>query len=284
MIINFLIIIQHKKMEINTKKVNQIISKSKLPDADYVCNPYVGCPHKCIYCYAEFMKRFVQNSNEWGNFIYIKEFDKVNKNQIKKGQTVLFSSVTDPYNPFEHKYQATRKALSQLIGTDSHVEILTKSSLVIRDIDILKKFSDISVGISMNTLDDSFRKKTEPGASSISQRLEALKELKNNDISTYLFISPIFPEITNCKEIIDSVYNTVDYICFENLNLRGNYKNRVMELIKDSYLDLTDLYNDIFIKKDNSYWEKLKEKIELYCNSVNVKYKTYFYHDKIKKR
>lgn len=271
-------------MEINTKKVEQIITKSKLPDADYVCNPYIGCPHKCIYCYAEFMKKFIKASNEWGDFIYIKEFDKINKNQLKKGQTVLLSSVTDPYNPFENKYLATRKILKQLLGTDSHVEILTKSSLVIRDIDILKQFSDLSVGISMNTLDDSFRKKIELGASNIEKRLEALKELKRNNIKTYLFISPIFPEITNCKEIIDAVRDSVDYICFENLNLRGKYKNKVMELIKNSYPNLIELYNDIFVRNNNLYWEYLKKNIESYCNAVNVKYRIYFYHNKIKKQ
>lgn len=271
-------------MEINTKKVNQIISKSKLPDADYVCNPYIGCPHKCIYCYAEFMKRFVKNSNEWGNFIYLKEFDNVNKNQIKKGQTLLFSSVTDPYNPFELKYNSTRKVLSQLLKTDAHIEILTKSSFVTRDIDIFKDFLDLSVGISMNTLDDNFRQKIEPGASSISKRIDALNELKKNNIPTYLFVSPIFPEITNCKEIIDSFRDTVDYICFENLNLRGDYKNRVMKLINDFYPSLTELYHDIFIKKNDSYWEKLKEEIESYCNRINVNYRIYFYHNQIKKQ
>ena len=67
----------------NIRKVKSIITESRLPDADYVINPYIGCQHKCIYCYAEFMKRFTDHAEPWGEFIDIKEFQDFNLSKNK---------------------------------------------------------------------------------------------------------------------------------------------------------------------------------------------------------
>jgi DNA repair photolyase len=269
-----------------TKKINvrEIATKSKLPDADYVINPYVGCPHKCIYCYAEFMKRFTNHREEWGKFLDIKQCGKPIDTKMLSGKSVLISSVTDAYNPYEAKYKATQSVLNQLADTDVKVEILTKSKLILRDLDILKKLRFLRVGISLNTLDDTFRRYTEPLASPIKDRLEALSILKSEGIKTYLFVSPIFPGITKVEEIIDKVGAGVDMMCFENLNLRAGYKERVLKFINGYSPDLYPLYNEIFCRNNKSYWEDLRLFIEDKCTQNKIPYKIYFYHEKIKKQ
>ncbi|MCK9426098.1 MAG: radical SAM protein [Ignavibacteriaceae bacterium] len=263
--------------------VNAYITKSKLPDADFVINPYIGCTHKCIYCYAEFMKRFTNHNEDWGDFIDVKLSSKPMKLDKMKNKTILIGSVTDAYNPYEKKHQITRKILEQLVNCNSHIEVLTKSDLVLRDIDLFKQIKDFRIGISLNTLDDSFRKSTEPFASSVERRINALRVLHENGIETYLFMSPIFPGITDFKKLINETKEYVDSFCFENLNLRGAYSGRVLSFIDKNYNHLNDIYTKIYKKKDMTYWESLSTEINDFCSENKLNHKLYFYHEKIKK-
>ena len=106
------------------------------------------------------------------------------------------------------------------------MNISTKSKLILRDLDILKQMKNLTVSISINTLDESFKDDMD-NASSIKERLDTLKQLHNSGIYTVLFMSPIFPYITNFKEIIEMSKDYVDEYWFENLNLRGEYKNKI---------------------------------------------------------
>ncbi|WP_221411764.1 radical SAM protein [Dysgonomonas capnocytophagoides] len=270
-------------MKIKEMAVRSYLTASKLPDADYVINPYVGCTHKCIYCYAEFMKRFTNHKEDWGSFLDIKVSDIKSDYNKKEGTSILIGSVTDAYNAFEKKYGITREILKNLLNAKCHVEVLTKSDLVLRDIDLFKQIADFRVGISLNTLDDSFRKKIEPGAPNIQRRINALKELHMSGIKTCLFMSPIFPEITNFKQIIDETKDFVDFFCFENLNLRGAYASRVLNLINQDYQHLNDIYKEIYKNKNMVYWENMSNEIDDYCLSRKLNYKLYFYHEKIRK-
>lgn len=149
---NFENIISQLSVKVREVEAKSYITESKLPDADFVINPYTGCPHKCIYCYAEFMKRFATGHDieDWGDFLDVKKCNvPIKLNKIKKDQEVLIGSVTDPYNPYEYKYEITRSILKQFIGSNVNLQILTKSSLVTRDIDILKQIANVSVGVSM---------------------------------------------------------------------------------------------------------------------------------------
>ena len=271
-------------IKINKIQVNSYLTTSKLPDADYVINPYIGCPHKCIYCYAEFMKRFTDHIDDnWGDFLDIKLCETPIKLDKLTGCSILFGSVTDAYNPFEKKHRITRKILSNFIGSEAKIEILTKSDLIIRDIDLLKKIPNIRIGISMNSLDDTFRKKTEPFASSVPMRIKSLQTLHDAGIDTYLFMSPIFPEITQFVKIIERVQPFVNSFYFENLNLRGSYMPRVLSFISNNFPEHTELFDRIYKKKELAYWEKLAAEINQYCISAKIDYKLYFYHEKIKK-
>lgn len=277
-------------MEIIEKQINtrDYLTKSKLPASDYVINPYVGCPHACKYCYARFMKRFTGHTEEWGTFIDIKECDKPISLKRLQGKSVFISSVTDCYNQYEKKYCITRNILEQLINTDCQITISTKSDLILRDLDILKKLPNLKVSFSLNTLDENFRKDMD-NASTIADRLQTIKILHKAGIYTVLFISPIFPYLTDWKKIIEKTRNIVNEYWFENLNLRGSYKQTILTYIDTNYCSLSNEYRKIFLQKDNTYWDTLEDSINKYCNQLSLNYINYFYHcrlveDKINKK
>ena len=267
-------------MVINEITVNDYLTKSNLPDSDYVINPYVGCTHGCKYCYASFMKRFTGHKENWGDFIDIKRCNKPIDLRKISGKNIFLSSVTDCYNQYEKDFCITRNILEQLIDSDCNLSISTKSKLIIRDIDLLKQMKNLIVCMSINTLNEKFRSDMD-NASTIKERMDTLKELHNNGIYTVLFMSPIFPYITEWKEIIDQTKDYVDEYWFENLNLRVNYKKEILDYIGINYSDLYSDYIDIYLKKNNKYWKDLAEEINNYCNLNNINYTNYFYHKEL---
>lgn len=267
-------------MVIKEVQVNDLVTKSNLPASDYVINPYVGCPHGCKYCYASFMKRFTGHSEEWGTFIDIKRCNKKINTKLLVGKRVFLSSVTDCYNKYEEEYNLTRSILEQLVGVDCILNISTKSKLILRDLDLLKQMKNLEVSMSINTLDEDFKNDMDD-ASSIKDRLLTLKKLHESGIRTVLFMSPMFPFITDYKEIIKVSKDYIDEYWFENLNLRGSYKTVILNYIKNKYSNLYPEYEKIYIKNDKSYWEKLAMEINAYCESENVRFINYFYHEKL---
>lgn len=264
-------------------KTNDYVSKSKLPVSDFVINPYVGCPHACKYCYASFMKRFTGHKEDWGTFVDIKNTGKKIKVQKLIGKNIFLSSVTDCYNQLEEKYQKTRSILKQLIDVDCNINISTKSKLIIRDLDILTKLKHVTVAMSINTTDENFKNDMDQ-ASSIKERFETLKILHENGIETILFMSPIFPYITDWKNIIEVSKDYIDEYWFENLNLRGAYKKTILDYIKENYPKYYQDYLKIYNQKDKTYWSQLSKEIEEYCQQSNINFKNYFYHEQIVKK
>lgn len=263
--------------------VRDYVTKSNLPASDYVINPYVGCPHACKYCYASFMKRFTGHIEEWGTFLDVKECEKKISRKKLEGKSVFLSSVTDCYNRFEEKYRVTRKLLEQLTEIDCELGISTKSSLILRDIDLLKKCRNVKVSISINTLDENFRRDMDR-ADSIEKRLDTLKKLHENGIRTVLFMSPIFPGITDFQKIIEASREYADEYWFENLNLRGGYKKTILAYIAQQQPQLTELYREIYEEKNMQYWERLGREITSYCEENGIKHTNYFYHEKLVKK
>lgn len=267
-------------MVVKEVKVNDYVTKSNLPASDYVINPYVGCSHACKYCYASFMKRFTGHKEEWGTFVDVKKCDKPINISKLKGKNVFLSSVTDPYNHLEKDYEVTRKILEQLVEAKCHLSISTKSDLILRDIDILKKFDHLEVCVSINTTEEKFRQDMD-AASSIEERFCTLKTLHESGIHTVLFMSPIFPYITDWKNIIERSKDFVDEYWFENLNLRGQYKNTILNYIRLNFPQYYDEYIKIYVSKCSDYWSTLAREMEEYCKEKNVNYCNFFYHEKL---
>ncbi|MDR1788536.1 MAG: radical SAM protein [Treponema sp.] len=264
-------------------EARSLVTKTRVPAADYCINPYIGCPHRCVYCYAEFMKRFTGHSEPWGEFVDVKHCAKKINAAVYAGRSVVFSTTTDAYNPLEKQYGVTREALSAFAGSKVRVSVLTKSDLVLRDIDILKKCADAEVGFSMATVDDAFRKKIEPGAPSIAKRVNALRVLREEGIKCHVFVSPIFPEITDYKAIIDMCAPYTSEFHFENLNLRGSFRPRVLDLVARVDRRLLPFYDDIYRLRIGVYWDALEKEIIACCAERGLKCVSYFYHERIRK-
>lgn len=257
-------------------RVKDYLTKTKLSTLDFVINPYVGCPMKCLYCYAAYMVSFSKHEEDWGDFIDVKHTNKrINLFKIKD-KKVMISTVTDPYNCYEEKYRITRKIMEQLAFSAAYITIVTKSDLVLRDIDQFKKMQHVEVAISLSTLNEKMREKLEPCATSIEKRLETLKILKENGIRTVAFVAPIIPEITDFKLIIDKTKDYVDEYWFDMLNLRTNFKTKMFKFIEEEYPIFKSLYQSIYNKKDSKYFKEISDEIDKYCTEKGVAYKNFY--------
>ena len=270
-------------LRINTANVGSLLISSKIPSTDFAINPYVGCPHRCEYCYAEFMTRFSGHIGErWGEFIDIKLPRKPINRKKLAGKSVLIGTATDAYNRLEAKYRITRGVLEELLNTDASVTILTKSDLILRDMDLLKRMSGVTAAFSIVSLDERFRSVMEPGAPQFERRVGALRQLSENGIATAIFMAPIFPGITDYRNIISHTRNFAAQYWFDTLNLRGGYKPRVMRLIERHYPALTPLYRQIYVQQDRRFWIDLKEEIDDYCHGLGLDFANFFRREQIK--
>lgn len=267
-------------MKIKEIKAKSIIVKSNLPDADFVINPYVGCTHGCKYCYARFMRRFTGHTEPWGSFVDIKinSPDLIPKNTNRyKEKSITISSVTDPYQPIERKYKITRKILERLIPLQPNLGLITKSDLVVRDIDLFKQFKNCMVALSFSITDEKLRKQAELLSSPAKQKIYALKELHKEKIPTTLFISPIFPQITDWEKIINQTQSFVDEYWFENLNLYPSIKGEIYSFLRKNRPELVEKYKEIY-SKNSDYWNIEESKIKIFCKKNKINCKIYFHH------
>ena len=240
--------------DVDTKN---IMTKSSLPVGGYSVNPYAGCTHGCRYCYASFMKRFTGHTEPWGTFLDVKHWPEIRNPQKYRGQRVVIGSVTDGYLPQEAQFGNTRKLLEQLKDSGAEILICTKSDLVVRDIDLLRKMEKVTVSWSINTLDEDFREDMDKAAS-IARRLAAMKQVYDAGIRTVCFISPVFPGITDFAAIFQRVKHQCDLVWLENLNLRGGFKQEILDYIGKKYPHLAPLYHAIYHKGDRSYFRSLE--------------------------
>ena len=255
---------EQPEIKVNHIETKSVMTKSNTPIGGYSVNPYVGCPHACKYCYASFMKRFTGHTEEWGTFMDVKDWPEIKNPKKYAGQKVIIGTVTDGYNPLKKTYKNTRRLLEELKDSGADILICTKSDLVLRDLDLLKEINEnsrLTVSWSINTLDEEFKDDMD-AAVSIERRLAAMKEVYAAGIRTICFISPVFPGITDIAAIIDRTKDQCDLVWLENLNLRGGFKADIMKYISDKHPDLVPLYDEIYNKKNRSYFETLEKKAE----------------------
>lgn len=232
-------------MDIREAEARSILVKSRLPDADYVANPYTGCEFGCVYCYASFMGRFADEGKEWGSYVTVKtnaaELFRKEITVLKKREPrarIFISSVTDPYQGAESKYRLTRGMLEAAadLGYEGLVSVQTKSSLVLRDIEVLKRRSNVEVGMTVTTMDDELGRLLEVRATATSQRLAALKRLADEGIRTYAFVGPLLPRFRTEPELLDRLLAGiagagVREIYVEHMNLRPYIRERLFRLL-----------------------------------------------------
>jgi len=199
-------------------QAKSILNKSKI--FDYCVNAYTGCQVNCRYCYARlFMRRYSGHSEPWGAFVDVKvnapELLKKQLVRAKRG-TVWLSSVCDPYQPLEADYKLTRRCLIELAEKQFPVNVQSKRTLLLRDLDVLETFRDVEVGMTIATGSEQMAKVFEPGASPVGERIGALGKIRARGIRTFAFIGPLLPG--NPEQLIASLEEKVDRILIDRMN------------------------------------------------------------------
>jgi DNA repair photolyase len=221
--------------------IREVFCKSALTKSgitDYAINPYVGCAHNCVYCYASFMARFSRHDRPWGQWVDVKvnaplalaeDLRRAAERQPTPNASfeIVMSSVTDPYQPPERKYGVTRACLEVLAGgppgsraglfptpddrvpAHPNLSVLTKSDLVLRDIDVLQSIPSVEVGLSITSTDDAVSRLYEPGASPATKRLAALKALSDAGIKTWAFVSPVLPYHSDSEQAMLGILRAI---------------------------------------------------------------------------
>jgi DNA repair photolyase len=257
-----------------------ILTRSGIPGVDYAVNPYVGCQHGCAYCYAVFMKRFTGHREEWGKFVDVRvNAPQVLARQLKRAQpgSVTLGTVTDAYQPLERKYGLARGCLQALAPYDRFpTTVLTKSALVLRDLDVLQDMKDVEVAFTITTLEDSVRRVLEPHASPIAQRIDALSRLHDAGIRTWAFFGPALPFFSDSEEAIDALFATlakvgVSRILVDTLNLKGALWGRLRRALQDGDPEVLEQY--LLIQRDPSaYSRALAERVARAAERRHVPY------------
>ncbi len=229
----------------------------------YGMNLYRGCKHNCVYCDGRAEK--YQVDGEFGEDVVVKinainllqrELDpKRKRTPFKKGYIGVGGGVGDSYQPAEKKYELTRKTLQLLYEKNFPVHVLTKSTLVKRDIDILKQINKKTraiVSFSFSSADDEISAIFEPGVPPPSERLETIKMFKEEGISCGMYLMPVIPFITDTREKIEETVRKaceagIDFIIFSGMTLKeGRQKDYFFDVLKNHYSELIVDYHNIY--------------------------------------
>ena len=183
-----------KTISVREIRCSRVIHKLNFRStSEYTANFYRGCTHSCSYCYAPSL---IHDERQWGSFVDAKaNAPTILRRELEKHprkMAVFLSSASDPYQPLEAKFKITRRCLEVLSEHDYPVIILTRSPLVLRDLDLLRRFSWIRVGCSISSLSNRFY---EPGVVSLARRIETLRKLHENGVTTWVSMAPIVPQI-----------------------------------------------------------------------------------------
>lgn len=182
-----------------------ILTESGISEIDLYLNPYVGCTHSCVYCCVEYMKSFSgHGSDRWGEFVdYKANAVELLEREIDKarGKNVMVGSLTDAYQPIEKRLELTRRCLEILTSRLASTFVLTKSDLVLRDTEMLASTPAVRVGMTLAFADDRCRQAFEPRTCATSRRIAALTELHTAGCTTFAFVGPIIPGLSDLDTI-----------------------------------------------------------------------------------
>ncbi|MBS5787476.1 MAG: radical SAM protein [Clostridioides difficile] len=252
---------------------------------DYNMNIYKGCCHGCIYCDSRSRCYQIENfdtvrAKKDSTEIINREL----KGKIKKG-VVGTGAMSDPYNPYEKKYELTREALKLIDKYGYGIAIDTKSNLITRDIDILKSIkvhSPIITKITITTCDDRLSRIVEPNVSSSSERFDSIRKLSESGIYTGILMGPILPFIEDSEEnirgIIDLAYDSgAKFINLHpGVTLRDNQREWYYDKLDESFPNLKYKYIQSYGYKYNCISPKYKNLLQIFkeeCDKKNIIYK-----------
>ncbi len=264
-------------MKVNTCKKDKILDSCPLEGLNYQIDPYIGCEHHCYYCYA-----LNEAETDWKNEIRIYEDYKKQLSTELSGlppQKIYMGWNSDPYQPIEKEYGQTRETLEILLENGFSAGMLTKSDIVIRDIDLYTKMVNPSIGFSLAFQDESTRRIFEYNAPSNKGRIKVLKRVKKGGIRTDVVLCPVMPFITNVEEIINTVWEYADTIGIYGLSMDNeadpNWKN-IKGILNEFFPEYTEKYREITFSQEHTYWKNLRKRLEEYKVEKNIEFDIHF--------
>jgi DNA repair photolyase len=261
-----------------TRECKSVLTKSKISSLDYALNPYIGCEHGCIYCYATFMARFARVEGAWGSFVGVKEnAPDVLEREVRRKRpgVVCLGTVCDPYQPIEERTRLSRACLEAFVGvTGFEVGVLTKSDLVRRDADVLARLDSPDVGFTITCLDAGLARAVEPKAPPPASRLEAMKELSSAGIPVWGFLGPILPALADSEEAITEVVREMDragasHVLVDRMNLYPSVWGRFRALVSRAFPERLDAL-DAIRRAPDEYEATLSDRVHRAARSLGV--------------
>lgn len=221
----------------------------------FTLNPYTGCGHKCLYCYAtSFIKDFYKPRPK-------KDFLKLVEKDLKKipeNSLISLSNSSDPYQPLESIYQNTKKFLEFLIDKNYKILIITKSDLILRDLELLKK---LNCAVSITITSKSLFSKLEPGAPSYERRVKVIKTLYKANIPVSVRLDPIIPGLNEKEilEILDEIAGFVKHITVSTYKAKADSLKRLIS----AFPEKRELWENLYIKNGKRWGNTiyLKDKL-----------------------
>ncbi len=255
--------------------------KRKIPYG-WDLNIYRGCQHGCQYCYAMYSHNYL-GSEEFFKDIYVKtnivdELEKQLKAGSWKREVINLGGVTDSYQPLEEKYKIMPEVLKLLIKYKNPAIISTKSTLVLRDyelIDELSRITYINIAETITTVDEDIRERIEPGSAPTEERFKVLKDFRKTNASLGLHVMPIIPMITDSENNFEGLFSRasdcrVDYVLPGTLYLRGKTRGHFLEFFRTEF---PHLYNDfIALYKTGGADKEYKNRLYEMVNRLREKY------------
>jgi DNA repair photolyase len=256
---------------------------NRVPDAARVpfrwtVNPYRGCAHSCHYCFARAYHAYLDLGI--GDDFATKIVVKTNVVDVLRaelasprwqGETVAMGTATDPYQHCEGRYRLTRGVIEALADFENRLSILTKSTMILRDIDVLGRLDQVAgvtVSMSVGTLDEQVRRVVEPGTPPGRKRLEVLARFADAGIRTGVLVAPILPSLTDGEDHLDEVLAACAAAGVQSatpivLHVRQNIREHFMPWLRSAYPWLYPRYVELYGKRayaPKAYLEEVAER------------------------
>lgn len=255
--------------------VKSALSKSGLPDIDYALNPYMGCGHGCLYCYARLYTRDKRAAENWGKVVVVKSniVSALSREtrHLEPG-VVGVGTITDAYQPVEAVYKLTRKCIEVLLERGFQVSVQTKNPLVLRDVDLFTQYREhVDVGFTITSLSNKIAGFMEPSAPPPKARVAALRKLRELGIRVWVFYGPIVPGLNDDTETIgDMTRLAADLgatLYYDPLHVK-----RFMHSPRHPL-------HEYVSRRNNAWWAETRAKILEYCREYGLTCKPGFEGD-----
>jgi DNA repair photolyase len=227
----------------------------------WTLNPYMGCVHRCTYCYVRaYEKRADRPSDDrYGTSIRVKTnvaqvlYWELRRRSWKR-EGVAIGAATDPYQPAEGQYRLTRSCLEVLAGARNPLSLITRGPMIIRDIDVLQEASkraEVSISVSIPTVDMDVWRKTEPGTAPPHQKLKAVRMLSAAGINVGVGMAPVLPGITDTREQIEAVVKAArdagaSGVWCNVLHLRSGTREHFLGHLARDWPELLPAYREMY--------------------------------------